>query len=87
MQEEKREVELPTSYAVVEIPDDTVELTLTAKILANGDLLPVQRIMTTKEVWKAFKEAEDGYIPSDAVFQITEEGRRWLEEQEANRTP
>lgn len=83
--EETREVlELPSSYAVIELPDDTVEAKISATILRNGGLETVERTLATKEVWKAFKEAEDGYIPSDAVFEITDEGRRWLEERQRN---
>lgn len=82
MSEERKPIELPSSYAVIEIPDNTVELVITAKVLANGDIMPVQRTMSLKEVWKALQEAENGYIPSDTIFEITEEGRRWLEEHE-----
>lgn len=80
MEETREIVELSSSYAVIDLPDDTVEAKITATILRNGGLERVERTLTTKEVWKAFKEAEDGYIPSDAVFEITDEGRSWLEE-------
>ena len=79
--EDAREVlELPSSYAVVSIPDDTVELTIRASILRDGGIQVVERRLSTKEVWDAFREAENGYIPEDAVFEITDKGRRWLEE-------
>ena len=81
--EQREEIELPLSYAVIQLPEHTVELKLTATILENGGLMKVESTMDMKQVWDAFREAEEAYIPDDAVFTLTEKGRRWLEEHQA----
>lgn len=76
----KEEIELASKYIVLEIPEDTVAVTITARVYLNGELRTVEKQLGLSEVREAFKEAEENYIPDDAVFQITEEGRRYLEE-------
>lgn len=76
----KEEIELASKYIVLEIPEDTVTVTITARVYLNGELQTVEKQLGPSEVREAFKEAEENYIPDDAVFQITEEGRRYLEE-------
>jgi hypothetical protein len=76
----REEVELTDKYIVLEIPEDTLALTITAQVYLNGELQTVEKQLGIREVRAAFKEAEKNYIPDDAVFQITEEGRRYLEE-------
>lgn len=71
---------LTEKYIVLGIPEDTVEATITVKVYLDGELQTVEKKLGMSEVRAAFKEAEENYIPSDAVFQITEEGRRFLEE-------
>ena len=90
MEEEKTVVELTNAYAIVEIPEDIVELTLECKVYLDGKLQTVRRTMSMKECRDAmeeYKAAEEcGYIPPDAVFTLTEAGEDWLnwrDEQEA----
>ena len=71
---------LTEKYIVLGIPEDTVEATITVKVYLDGELQTVEKKLCMSEVRAAFKEAEENYIPSDAVFQLTEEGRRYLEE-------
>ena len=71
---------LTEKYIVLGIPEDTVEATITVKVYLDGEIQTVEKKLGMSEVRAAFKEAEENYIPSDAVFQITEEGRRYLEE-------
>ena len=76
-------VELPTTNAVVEIPEDTIELEINATVLIDGKLTKVQRVMKNKEIQNALHEAAEGYIPTNAVIELTDEGRKYLEELKA----
>ena len=79
MNETENGILLENSYIVLEIPTATLEVTITAKVWHEGEVISVTRTMSFDEVKKAFKEAEDGYIPEDAVFALTEKGRKELE--------
>lgn len=71
-----KEVDLEQKYAVISIPADAIELFLKAKIvLDNGETTNVETRYTFKEIRDAIKEAEDGYIPRDAVFSLTRKGK------------
>ena len=72
---ENHEIELEQKYAVISIPSNTVELTINAKIYLNGELKTVNTTYDMADVQKAIKEAEDGYIPSDAKFVLTDKGK------------
>lgn len=73
---ENHEIELEQKYAVISIPSNTVELAINAKIYLNGELKTVNTTYDMAEVQKAIKEAEDGYIPSDAKFVLTDKGKK-----------
>lgn len=74
------EIELTNNYAVLELPEATVAVTIEATVFVDGKLQTVKREMSMKEVQAAFKEAEAVYIPPDAVFTLTDVGRKFLEE-------
>ena len=73
-------IELENEFIVLAVPKNTVEVTIFAKIYHNGELQDVHRTMDFQEVREAFKEAEQGYIPSDAVFTLTPLGKKYVEE-------
>ena len=72
---ENHEIELEQKYAVISVPSNTVELTINAMIYLNCELKTVHTKYNMAEVQKAIKEAEDGYIPSDAKFALTDKGK------------
>ena len=72
-------IELENEFIVLAIPKNTVEITISAKVFNNGELQTVQRAMSFDEVREAFKEAEQGYIPSDAVFSLTPLGKEYVD--------
>ena len=74
------EIELPQEYIVLAIPDSTVEVTINAKVYYDGEIHKVTRVMDFNEVRDAIKEAQDGYIPSDAIFSLTPLGEKRLNE-------
>lgn len=88
MAEEKGEiVELTNERAILEIPENCLELTLNCKVFLDGKLQDVHRIMTMKEIREAVRKADEGYIDEDDRFFLTEKGMdlaNWIDEQEAN---
>ena len=73
---------LSEDYIVLTIPKATVELEINAKVYYDGDIMDVTRYMDMEEIKKAIKEAEDGYIPPDTEFYLTDKGRAAAEELE-----
>ena len=61
-------INLDQEFIVLAIPDDTVEVDITAKIYINHELHEVTTHMDFPEVRAAIREAQQGYIPSDALF-------------------
>lgn len=80
-----KELDLDCEHLVLLVPKDTVELAITAKVYYNGELIPMNKKMSFAEVREAFEEAEEGYIPSDAKFVITEKGKEYLQKLEMER--
>lgn len=70
---------LEQEFIVLGIPASTVKITINAKIWRNGEVIEVSRKMPFEEVRDAIKEAQEGYIPSDAIFTLTDLGREELE--------
>ena len=88
---DKEVVELDNQYAIVEIPENCVELSLQCTVYLDGKLQTVMRTMSMKEIKEAFAEyqvaEECGYIPPNAIFTLTEEGKdylNWLDEEDAH---
>ena len=71
---ENREIELEQQYAVISIPVNTVELKICAKIYLDGEIKEVHTDYDMAGVKNAVDEAEQGYIPSDATFCLTDNG-------------
>lgn len=78
----------PTSeepFFVVSLPERALEVTISCKMILSGKLITVDRVFGAGDLRVAFKLAERGYIPPDALFSITDEGRRYLDELAKNR--
>ena len=73
-------VELENDFIVLAIPTNSVEVTISAKVFHDGELQNVCRTMGLQEIREAFQEAEQGYIPSDAVFTLTPLGKQYVDE-------
>ena len=73
------EVNIPTEYAVVELPRAALEVTITAKIYLDGEVKDVQTVLDFDDVRKAISEGAD-YIQLDATFCLTDEGRAHAEQ-------
>ena len=80
MVKDNREICLEQNYIVLSLPAETVEVEITAKVYHDRELINVKKTLSIQEVRDAFKEAEEGYIPSDATFHVNENGLKYLEE-------
>lgn len=85
MDEKNKEngIELKEGYMVLAVPTTAMEITITAKVWANGEVVEVQKTMPFEEIREAFKEADECYIPSNAIFTLSDIGRERLERMKA----
>ena len=51
------EIELNEKWAVIGLPEDTVEVEITAKVYMNGEIVKVGKTLNMKELREAFQEA------------------------------
>ncbi|MBP5462732.1 MAG: hypothetical protein J6Y20_11520 [Lachnospiraceae bacterium] len=79
MSEERKPIELDEEFIVLAVPASTLELEISATVWIDGKPVDVSRHMPFDEVRAAIKEAQEGYIPSDAIFSLTELGEKELE--------
>lgn len=64
--------------AVFYIPENTISVTIEAKILdENNKLITVTTDYNPAALREAIKDGEQ-FIPNDAVFQLTDKGKRLL---------
>ena len=64
--------------AVFYIPENTISVTIEAKILdENNELITVTTSYSPATLREAIKDGEQ-FIPDDAVFQLTDKGKRLL---------
>jgi Glu-tRNA(Gln) amidotransferase subunit E-like FAD-binding protein len=68
--DEEKEVSLNEKNIVIAIPEDTVEVTVTARVLLEGRLVTVEKKMTPSEIREAFNDADENYLDPDATFQL-----------------
>ena len=78
--EHRNGIELKESYMVLAVPTTAMEITITAKVWANDEVLEVNKTMPFEEIREAFKEADECYIPSNAIFTLSDIGREQLEQ-------
>ncbi len=77
------EIELASDYIVLKIPENSVEVAVIAKVWTGNEVQTVTRTLGMKEIKAAVKEAEAIYIPPDAMFVLTDVGKKYLEEHRA----
>ena len=69
-------------HIIVQVPEDTVSCSITVKRLVNGKLEEAAMEMTAQDFRQArqdFLENVDGGDDYDAVYELTEEGRKYVE--------
>lgn len=79
MEPQEGGVELMEKYMVLAAPENSLEVTISAKVWHNGQVIEVHKTMDLEEIRAAFKDADNNYIPEDAVFTLTPLGKAQLE--------
>lgn len=70
--------DIKTVPAVVHIPENTVKLTMIAKIIdENDDMVEVKSELKLQDVIRAMADGED-WFPDDAVFTLTDKAKKEL---------
>ena len=79
-EEEKNMVELMGRRAIVELPEDAVQVDLECVVYHDDQLIKVSRKLDMSALREAFRKADDGYIDEDDTFVLTEKGKKYLQE-------
>lgn len=82
MMDDEKYIELKVHRAIIDIPENAVEVTINAKVFVCGKLMEVSNAYDMAAIREMFRKADDGYIDDDDVFTITDKGRKYLEELE-----
>ena len=80
--DKSKEIDLEVHRAIIELPENTVALTIAAKVYMDGEIKEVLKDYSISDIREMFRKADDGYIDENDRFMITEKGLAWLEEQE-----
>lgn len=73
-------IDLPQSFIVLSVPDDTVEVDITAKVYVNSELHTVTRHMDFPEVREAIRDGSRNYLPDDTLFVLAPTRREKMAE-------
>ena len=77
-------IELTEHRAIIRLPENTVEMTVVAKVYENEKLQTVKMTYDLSQIREMFEKADDGYIDDDDRFVLTDKGRKFLEELESD---
>ena len=80
------DIELRESRAMLYIPEDTIEIEMNVKVMINGKVETVSKTIGVRECQRALDDAERNYIEDSDRFELTDEGREWLEMLENDKT-
>ena len=83
--EDKEYIDLTEHRAMIYLPESAVEVTVSAKVYADGQLHNVSKTYDMQEIREMFRKADEGYIDDDDTFVITDKGRAFMEELEKKR--
>lgn len=78
--EERETIELQNHRAMIELPENTVALTLTAKVYHEGELVTVGKEYSISEIRAMFDKADKNYVEDDDLYTLTEEGKMYIDE-------
>lgn len=82
---EQEYIELTNHRAMIEIPENSVEVQMIISVYVDGEIKKVSATLDQKMIRESFRKADDGYIDEDDRFVLTEKGLRYLEELERER--
>lgn len=81
MEDIEKTVTLGEVRAMFMIPENTCEVELECSVFADGGIIRVSKKLNMKDVQQAVADAEKNYMEDDDMFEITDKGLRYLEEQ------
>lgn len=64
---------------VLSLPSNSIFVKLYGNVFRNDKLEPYCVSMDLTDIRRAFRMAEEDYIPSDAVFTLTDKGKEYAE--------
>lgn len=73
-------IELDQEFIVLAIPNTAVELDIVAKVYIDHELQAVAGHMDFPDIRAAIREAQDGYIPNDALFSLAPVGEEKMKD-------
>lgn len=79
-------IELTETRAMIYIPENSVEITLTAKVYENGAITECSKKLDMVDCIKAIEDAEKYYMEDDDIFELTDKGRAYLESLKEDKT-
>ena len=83
--EREETIELQEHRAMINLPENTVDLIVIAKVYHDGELVQVRKQYGISDIRAMFQKADDGYVDENDQFVLTEAGLAFLEEEEAKR--
>lgn len=72
------EIELTNAHAVIDIPENSIEVEIRCKVYHDGEIMYVSRMMSMNDVREAINKGED-FIDDNDVFTLTEKGQAYLD--------
>lgn len=69
---EREYIDLKEERAIIMLPEDSVEIEISATIYKDGELCYVSKRLNNKELYKAFCDAEENYIDPTDMFELVE---------------
>lgn len=75
----RKEIELMEHRAMIELPENAMEVVLKCKVFDHGEMISVSRTMDLNDIRTAFDKADKGYIDDDDRFVITDKDREYLD--------
>ena len=82
---EQEYIELTNHRAMIEIPENSVEVKMKIKVYVDGEIKTVSATLDQEMIREVFRKADDGYVDENDRFVITEQGLKYMEELERER--
>jgi len=82
---EQEYIELINHRAMIEIPENSVEVKMNIKVYVDGEIKTVSATLDQEMIREVFRKADDGYVDENDRFMITEQGLKYMEELERER--
>lgn len=83
--EEKDMIEVKTHRAMIDLPENAIEITVTAMVYEGKKLQEVSKTYDLNDIREMFRKADEGYIDEDDRFVLTDKGREWLDRHDEER--